>query len=538
VTFNNFVIAAKLLTNNQYSFIRERKSKMDAGKNLKQTGNLLLVIFVLTLTCSARANVRLPHIISDNMVLQRDKELPVWGWADAGEKVTVDFAGNSITATTNEDSCWNVKLPPQKAGGPFSMTIKGNNSLQVKNVLVGDVWLCSGQSNMELQMVNTNNAAKDIAESNYPMIRIISIPRKTAGLARMDVNAEWKLCQPETVYNFSAVAYFFGRKIHKELNVPIGLINSSWGGSRIEPWTPPAGFLLTEKTKDIDSFIEKVNADYRSQVEKSLGNIEEWLKKTKQAIAENKPLPPEPDMPKHFLDDYRQPTGIYNAMIYPLKPFALCGAIWYQGEANLDDGMLYLDKMKTLVGGWRKVWGQGDFPFYFVQLAPYKYSGVPNRLPVIWQAQVAAISEIPNTGMTVTVDLVDNINDIHPRNKKDVGERLALWALAKTYGQNNPVYSGPIYKSMKIEDRKIRIEFDYTGTGLMTKDGKELSCFEIAGDNKIFVKADAVINKDTVVVSSESVEKPTAVRFAWSDTSQPNLCNKEGLPASPFNTNK
>jgi sialate O-acetylesterase len=505
-------------------------------KKCKLTENLLMVIFILTVASSASTNVRLPHIFSDNMVLQRDKELPIWGWAAPGEKITVTFANGVAVTIADDNGCWQTKLPPAKPGGSFVMTITGNNSIRINNILVGDIWLCSGQSNMEWPLSSTSNAAKDIADSNYHQIRILSVPKKTAGLPRMDANVEWKICKPETIYSFSAVAYFFGRKIHKELNVPIGLINSSWGGSRIEPWTPPEGFLLSDKTKNIDTFIQQANSNYRKTLEKSLPAMEDWLNKTKKAVADNKPLLPEPDLPKHPLDDYWQPTGMYNAMIYPLKPFAICGVLWYQGEANLDDGTLYLEKMKALTGGWRKVWQQGNFPFYFVQLAPYKYDGNPYRLPIIWQAQTAALSVIPNTGMAVTVDLVDNINDIHPRNKKDVGERLALWALAKNYARNIPAFSGPIYKSMKIEDNKIRISFDYTGTGLTSRNNQPLNCFEIAGDDKNFVKADAVIDNDTVLVSSDKVEKPAAVRFAWNEQAQPNLCNKEGLPASPFTT--
>jgi sialate O-acetylesterase len=506
-------------------------------KKCKPIKNLLLVI-LLSIASSALANVRLPHIFSDNMVLQRNKELPIWGWADPDEKITVVFAGGAAVTTADDNSCWQIKLPPLKPGGPFIMTISAKNSIEIKNILVGDVWLCSGQSNMEWPMSNTTNAAKDIADSNFPQIRILTVPRKTAGLPRIDAEIEWKICKPETVYNFSAVAYFFGRKIHKELNIPIGLINSSWGGSRIEPWTPPEGFALSEKTKNIGELIVQANADYRKNLENSLDVTQDWLTKAKKAISEKKPLPPDPNFPKHSLDDYRKPTGIYNAMIYPIKPFAIRGALWYQGEANLDDGMLYLDKMKALVGGLRKVWQQDDLPFYFAQLAPYKYGGNPYRLPVIWQAQTAALAEIPNTGMAVTIDLVDNINDIHPRNKKDVGERLALWALAKTYGKNNLVFSGPLYKSMKIEDNKIRIFFDYTGSGLTSQNNLPLNYFEIAGDDKNFVNADAVIDNDTVLVSSQNVEKPVAVRFAWNENAQPNLCNKEGLPASPFTTDR
>lgn len=317
--------------------------------------SLFLVIFILFAATFASANVHLPHIFSDNMVLQRDKDLPIWGWADSGEKITIEFAGKSTTAAADENGAWQTKLPPAKPGGPFVMTIKGNNSIQIKNILVGDVWLCSGQSNMEWPLVGATNAAKEIADSNYPQIRILTVPKRTAGLPKIDCDIEWKICGPETAYAFSAVGYFFGREIYKEINVPVGLINSSWGGSRIEPWTPSEGFALTEKTQNILKHIQDADSIYRKNLENSLDSLQDWLTKTKQALADNKQLPPQIDIPKHPLDDYSQPTGVYNSMIYPLKPFAICGAIWYQGEANLDDGMLYLEKMKALVGGWRKI---------------------------------------------------------------------------------------------------------------------------------------------------------------------------------------
>ena len=498
---------------------------------------LSLAVIIFIAGSFASANVRLPHIFSDNMVLQRDKELPIWGWADSGEKITIDFTGNTTEATTDENGFWQAKLAPLKAGGPFVMTIKGNNTIQIQNVLVGDVWLCSGQSNMEWPLVSTTDAAKEIADSNYPQIRLLSVPRKTSGMPKNDCDVAWNICGPETSYSFSAIGYFFGRKIYREINVPIGLINSSWGGSRIEPWTPPEGFTLTESTQKFSKYIQDTDLNYRKSLEKSLDSLQDWLTKTKKALADNKPLQPQPDIPKHPLDDYSQPTGIYNSMIYPLKPFAIAGALWYQGESNIDDGMLYMDKMKDLIGGWRKVWQEGDFPFYFVQLAPYIYGGDPDRLPIIWQAQTAAMTAIPNTGMVETIDLVDNINDIHPRNKKEVGERLALWALAKYYNRPVPAFCGPIYKSMKIEDsNKIRISFEYTGSGLMTRNNQPVTNFEIAGSDKKFVKADAAIENSTVLVWSRDVNKPAMVRFCWNEQAKSNLFNKEGLPASPFTT--
>lgn len=504
-----------------------------ADKMVKTT--ILLIIFLIVSSISALGNVRVPHIFGDNMVFQRDIELPIWGWADAGEQVTVEIAGNEAKTKADSDGKWMVKLSSMNASGPYEMKISGKNTINLTNIMVGEVWVCSGQSNMEWPVAAVQNSEKEIAEANYPNIRLFQVPNKTAGRPRPDVDAEWRVCKPETIRHFSAVAYFFAREINKELTVAVGLIDTNWGGTRIEPWIPPEGFAMIEKTQDIVKRIKQDNIDYRKAVEKSLDSLEKWLTKTREAISTGKELPVDPEFPRHRLDAYWEPTGLYNAMIAPLVPFAIRGALWYQGESNLSEGMLYYEKMKGLIGGWRKVWGQGDFAFYFVQLAPFRYGGDPLLLPGIWQAQVKALS-IPNTGMAVTIDIVDNIRDIHPRNKQDVGRRLALWALAKTYGKKGIVYSGPLYKSMKVEGDKIRIYFDYVGSGLVSRDNKELTHFEIAGTDKKFVKAKAVIDGDTIMVSSDEVKEPAAVRYGWHEEAEPNLSNKDGLPASPFRT--
>lgn len=496
---------------------------------------ILLIIFLIVSSISVQADVKLPHIIGDNMVLQRGIELPIWGWADAGEQVTVEIASDKNQTKADSEGKWMVKLSSMNAGGPYEMKISGKNTINLKNIMVGDVWVCSGQSNMELSVNGVHNSEKEIAEADYPNIRLFQVPNKTAGRPRPDVDAQWQDCKPETVRHFSAVAYFFAREINKELSVPVGLINTSWGGARIEPWTAPEGFAMIEKTQDIVKRIKQDNIDYRKTVEKSLDSLEKWLTKTKEAISTGKKLPVVPEFPKHRLDGYSEPTSMYNAMVAPLVPFAIRGALWYQGESNLGEGMLYYEKMKALIGGWRKVWGQDDFPFYYVQLAPFRYGGDPLMLQGIWEAQVKALS-IPNTGMAVTVDIVDNVRDIHPRNKQDVGKRLALWALAKTYGKKAIVYSGPLYKSMKVEGETIRIYFDHAGSGLASRDGRELTHFEIAGSDKKFVKAKAIIDGDTALVSSDEVKKPAAVRYGWREDAEPNLSNKEGLPASPFRT--
>lgn len=505
--------------------------------------------FVLFTGASAPADVRLPHLFSDHMVLQRAVPVPVWGWANPGENVTVSLNRHTATAQTDAKGAWRVTLPALQAGGPHTLIVRGNNTVTIHDVLVGEVWLCSGQSNMEMGVGAAMNAEKEIAAANFPRIRLFELPLTSAGEPAPDVNANWRVCSPDTIAagnwgGFSAIGYYFGRELHRELDVPVGLIDSCWGGTRISPWTPPCGFTAVPAVAHYAEEARQKDTEYKQQeLPRKLKELEDWIAATRTALAAGERLPDTPHWPRHPLDNQWQPTGLYNAMIHPLIPFALRGAIWYQGEANVYpcDGMLYYEKMKALIGGWRKRWQQGDFPFYFVQLAPFKYTLhradiKTNQLPRIWDAQFASLA-IPNTGMAVTTDLGD-WRDIHPRNKQEVGRRLALWALAKNYGHDNLVYSGPLYRQMKIEGNRIRLQFDCIGGGLKSRDGKPLNWFHIAGDDQTFVAAQAEIDGGTIVVSSPSVPHPVAVRFAWHMLPEPipNLVNAEGLPASPFRT--
>ncbi len=504
----------------------------------------LLIAGLCIVTSSAQAAVRLPHIIGSNMVLQRDKAIPVWGWGEAGEEVTVEFAGQKVSTKTNTKGNWIVRLSAVKAGGPYEMSVRGSNTIRFTNVMVGEVWLCSGQSNMKRGIRLVTNLKQEIAAADYPNIRLFNVPMVSWGVTKDDVESVWRPCSPETIklppwQGFSAVGYFFGRELHKQLNVPVGLICSAWGGTRIEPWTPMAGLAEVPEVYRVMMSTANATDIYRQNVARSLGPIEKWIEECRKAIKEGQTLPLRPVLPRHPLDDRTKPTSLYNSMIHPLVPFAIRGVTWYQGEANRDsgDGMTYRYKMEALIRGWRKIWAQGDFPFYYVQLAPFKYeAGDALWLPEIWEAQTAALS-IPHTGMAVTVD-IGNLRDIHPRNKQDVGKRLALWALAKTYGRSDLVYSGPLYKSTAVEGSKVRISFDHTGSGLASRDSKALTWFQIAGADKKFVEAEAKIDGDTVVVSSDAVTAPVVVRFAWHQEAQPNLMNKEGLPASPFRTDR
>lgn len=463
---------------------------------------LLLTAVVSLASSSLWAAIKLPSVIGNNMVLQRDRAVPIWGRDDPGTKVTVTLGDAKATTEADAGGKWAVELPAMKAGGPLTMTIEGTDKVTVEDILVGEVWLCSGQSNMEWAVASSNNPKEEIAAADHPRIRHIKIPHVPADTPQDNVaSSGWQVCSPETVARFTAVGYYFGRHLQQELNVPIGLLGSNWGGTRIEPWTPPVGFQQVPALKDI--------AD----------NLDNFPSKN----AEGKIL-------------HQSPLALYNGMISPLVPYAIRGAIWYQGESNNGEGMLYHEKMKALIAGWRSIWNDHEMPFYFVQLAPYRYGGEPTRLAGIWEAQLKTLC-VPNTGMAVTVD-IGNVKDIHPRNKQDVGKRLALWALAKNYSKCDLVYSGPLYKSMKVDGNKICISFDHVGGGLVSRDGEPLSHFAVAGEDKTFVEAKAEIVGDRVVVCAEAVAEPVAVRFGWHQEAEPNLSNKEGLPASPFRTDE
>jgi len=447
---------------------------------------LSLIVLSALFTLQVQAEVTLPRVIDSNMVLQRGQPVPIWGWAEPGEEVRVEFGGQSKRTQADRTRRWEVRLRPLKASGrPADLVVTGVNRIVLTNILVGEVWLCSGQSNMEKPI--------GAQQGQRPQRDL-----KSRG---------WFLCNSNAheALKFSAVAYFFGCDIHRELGVPVGLTESAWGGTRIEPWTPAVGFDTVPALR---------------------GKIEL----------------PDP----HATLNQRVPTVLYNAMIAPLVPFAFRGALWYQGESNLidvPDGPIYADKMRALIEGWRQVWGMGKFSFYYVQLAPFTYfsdrekprADSPERLPEMWEAQTDAL-KVPKTGMVVTTDLVQDVHDLHPVNKQDVGRRLARLALAKDYGRKDMVWSGPMLRKATFKNGRAILYFDHVDGGLVSKDGKPLSWFTIAGEDGGFVAANAVIEDDTVVVSSPEVTKPKVVRFAWHEKAMPNLFNAAGLPAVPFRT--
>lgn len=515
----------------------------------KAAGFALAGLLVLGLPIALAAAVKLPAVIGDHMVVQQEKPVAVWGWADRAEPVTVRLSGREKKAVADAAGKWRVVFDPLKAGGgPLEMTVRGASGpeIVVRDILVGEVWLASGQSNMEWAMSWLPNPSPEILRADHPNLRLFLVPKRTAAEPREDVEAQWKVCAPDAVRPFSAVAYYFGLELHQKLGVPVGMIASAWGGTLIEPWTPPAAYAaFPELAPILDQHLARL-AEYRDKLGKSLPVIDAWSKDAKKALAAKAALPaaPAPERLGNPWDSPQAPTALYNGMIHALTPFAIRGAIWYQGEANRNDGLLYETKMEALIRGWREVWGLGDFPFYYVQLAPYNYGydrnmkGNPvrdaERLPLIWEAQRKAL-RIPNTGMAVVTDIADLAN-IHPTNKFEVGRRLALWARAKTYGEKDLVYSGPLYRSMTVEGDKARIAFDHVGGGLIANDAQPLIWFEIAGEDRTFYKAEAEIEGDTVVVRSPRVPAPQAVRFGWHELAVPNLANTAGLPASPFRT--
>ncbi|MGC8784903.1 MAG: sialate O-acetylesterase [Armatimonadota bacterium] len=491
----------------------------------------------MLLAVSAVADVRLARIFSDHAVLQQRKLVPVWGTADPGEKVTVEFRGQKVSTVANDNGEWRVTLKPMPAGGPFQMTVRGNNTIVLDDVLVGEVWICSGQSNMEWPVALSNNAEQEIAQANYPQIRLFTVPKAVSDQPLKDLNGgAWQPCTPETVRSFSAVGYFFIRELHRTLKVPVGMIQSAWGGTPAESWTSKPTLMANPSLRYLLENWQRAEANYPQVLENYQKQLAAWEKAAAQARAEGKPEPKKPDQPQDPRTNPWKPSGLFNAMIAPIVPYALQGVIWYQGESNAGRAYEYRTLFPAMIQDWREAWAQGDFPFLFVQLANFM-AVKPEPGESAWaelrEAQTMALA-LPKTGMAVAIDIGD-ANDIHPRNKQDVGKRLALNALAIAYGKK-VVYSGPLYERMKREGNAIRLYFKHVNGGLTTPNGEPLRGFAIAGADRRFVWAEARIEGNTVVVSSPQVPEPVAVRYAWADNPVCNLYNRAGLPASPFRT--
>lgn len=461
---------------------------------MKKYQSFLVLITILFLTTRASANIRLPSVIASNMVLQQQSKVSLWGWAGPGEKIIVstswDNAIDSVVATG--DANWKIKINTPVAGGPYSITLKGWSTIVLENIMIGEVWVCSGQSNMEWSSnQNLKQIIDELPNSSNNNIRLFHVPKATSGYPQDDLEGEWKVCSPESLKGFSAIGYFFGKKLQHDLNVPIGLVNASWGGTPAEVWAPA----------------DEINNDAELKKAAALQNKNPWWPIT--------------------------PGLAYNAMISPLTNFAIAGAIWYQGESNTGTASSYNHLFTTMIGTWRKAW-QKEFPFYYVQIAPYKYGN--KNIGALLQEQQTKTLSYPNTGMVVITDLVDNIKDIHPKNKLDVAGRLADLALAETYKQNIVAYKNPLFKNMEINKNKASLFFDNAPGGFMIKGDNKATEFYIAGEDKIFHPADVKIEKNRIVVFNKQIKDPVAVRFAFSNTAMSNLFSKEGLPVCPFRT--
>ena len=497
------------------------------------------LIAVLTFALGARANVSLPDVISEGMVLQQGQAIPIWGKADPGEVVTVHFAGQSKKTIAAMDGTWRVKLDPMRANAtPATMIISGKNTIELKNILIGEVWLVSGQSNMERLLSETANGEAAIAAANHPLIRLFNVSRQVAFKRAPPPLATWQPCSPQTIKQFSAAGYYFGVELDRELHVPIGLINSSYGGSQAEAWTPVEYLLAledlrptVERKKIWDEERPRVRADYDEALKKWRAESD----KAKAAGARPSPSPAVPDA----LREYRIASSIYDGMIAPIIPFFIRGAIWYQGESNEARAQQYGVLLPTMIRAWRERWGEGNFPFGIVQLPNYR-DPKPEPSDEAWshlrEAQRRTALHTPNTGLIVTID-IGEAHDIHPKNKLDVGKRMALWALVDVYGRKM-TKSGPIFRNAKIAASKIILTFDEVGQGLRIRDGDELDEFAIAGaDHKWRWASAKIVAKDRIEVWSDVVSQPLAVRYAFNNNPKhPNLTNETRLPAAPFRT--
>jgi sialate O-acetylesterase len=513
--------------------------------------SLSALALAVALAPAARADVVPNPIFTDHAVLQRDKPVPVWGTSDPGEQVRVSLstdAGASAAGQATADGRWVVQLPALPAGGPYTLTVQGRNKVEFKDVLVGEVWVCSGQSNMEMALQRTFEAPKAIAAAANPKLRLFTVARATAAGPLDKVKGEWKECTPETVPGFSAVAYYFGRDLQKALDVPVGLIHTSWGGTPAQAWTSKEGLSAEPSLRYYHEQLAQAVAKYDPAVAKerhdaAVKRYEEALAKYKEAAAkakeEGKSAPQPPRRPQAVTapdKSQNAPSSLYNAMIAPLIPYAIRGAIWYQGEANAGKAYEYQTLFPVMIRDWRNHWKQGDFPFLCVQLAPFmKIEDKPSESAwaELREAQYIATKKLPKVGMAVITDVGEE-NDIHPKKKEPAGARLALLARRIAYGQEI-VAMGPVYKKMRTEGNRVVLTFDHVGAGLECR-GPRLTGFTVAGPDHKFHPAEAEIHGDTVVVSCPAVEKPEAVRFGWANYPVVNLWNKDGLPATPFRT--
>ena len=508
---------------------------------------ILLSLFFLA-PCLLLAELTVPSFFSDHMILQRERAASIWGKSNPGAEVRVSFKGKTASAKAATDGKWRLQIETGAADakGAVLTIIAGADKIEIKDVLVGEVWFASGQSNMFYTMNRSPEYAQLIAESAYPALRMFNAPLVTAAENQDDIEGAWQASTPETVPGFSAVAFFFARKLHLELGIPVGVIKSAWGGKPVETFTSREALNTLPGTKALVDAMLKDEAGYDQAKADAVyaTKLEQW--KATMAAAKGKPdvdrkrLPKKPDAPKRPLLTEGKPGVLFASMIYPFIGYSLRGAIWYQGEGNAKAAAVPYDQtLPLMINDWRKRWAD-DFSFYYVQLASYRAvstePGVPDPWALCQDRMRLVLATTPKTGMAITNDVGES-NDIHPKNKKDPGERLARWALAKDYGKEL-IYSGPLFKSSEVKGDAIRVTFDQAGAGLKSRDGGALKRFEIAGADKVWKWADAKIDgSDAVLVHSAEVKAPAAVRYAWASNPEgANLVNSDGLPASVFRT--
>ena len=505
--------------------------------------SILLCNAVLAFTLLAE--IKTPAVIGNNMVLQQNHKNPIWGWDNPGQDVEVLISGQSHKGKTDKDGYWKVTLNPMKAStAPKTMTIRGSSTLKYENILIGEVWVCSGQSNMGWSVGQSDDKDLESMSAKFPNLRLISVPQVGTQEPQNDFNGKWDATTPETAINFSAVGYFFGRKLHQILDVPVGLIDNAWGGSACEAWIPRDRlnnmavakpymdqWRETEKTFDF----EKLQKAYQEK-------LKNWQAKATAAHKEGKPTPGgRPRAPRNQMTGQHRPANLYNGVLHPIIEYGIKGAIWYQGESNSNRAHAYRDVFPLMIKSWRDAWKQGDFPFYWVQLADYQNEqDVPigENWPELREAQTLTLDKLKNVGEAVIIDIGEG-RDIHPRNKQTVANRLLRNALAKDYGYDLP-YQSPRFKDMKIKESKVTVTFDHVGAGLYCFDTREPVGFAISAKDQKFVWADAkLIGKDKVEVWSDKIKEPVAVRYAWMNNPACNLFRKDGsvtLPVTPFRT--
>jgi sialate O-acetylesterase len=502
-------------------------------------GHLVTVLLLFSST-SALADVRLPALFTDHMVLQQGQANRVWGWAEPGEAVSVSIEKQEHKATADDKGRWTVKLDSLPAGGPHVLAVKGKNEIRVEDVLIGEVWICSGQSNMAWSVRQAADGDLEIAAAKYPQIRLISVPQVGTQELQEDFKGKWAVCSPEDVADFSAVGFFFGRRLHEALGVPVGLIDNAWGGSACEAWIrrdllaadekyQPLLESWDERVKNYDA--ERVAADFEKQ-------LAAWREAVAKARADGQPLPQRPRPPQNPLASNHRPANIYCGVLRPTIGYGIRGVIWYQGESNAGRAYQYRDLFPLMIQSWRDEWQQGNFPFYWVQLADFK-AELPEPAASDWaelrEAQTMT-QKLPHTGQAVIIDVGEG-KDIHPKNKQTVANRLARLALARDYGRTDLAHRSPEYKSLERQGSKIVVTLDHVGGGLATFDTAEPRGFAVAGADQKFVWAKAkFVGPDKVEVSSDAVAEPVAVRYAWADNPVCNVYSKEGLPLTPFRT--